>query len=377
MTRLDRYILREALPVFLFGLALYVSFGLISNILPRAQWMGTAELTSILKWLALQVPYAAVQAMPIAGLLAVMLAFGRLARENELLVMQAGGISVLRVARLFLLGGLLLSGLSLALSEWVVPWANRATAVVYWNELIPERTPQFRLVGRELAVGEYILRYEGFEPAKDEFQRVRLERWQDQTMTVILAQTARLQGQRIVLRDYRVFSLDFAQLPLPEFATLKAAQEGLQGFFKAQSIGQPGAELTVRLSRSREELEAQYAGGGFETPVPLSEWWRKLQDPQTPPRELREAKAQWHATIALALGNLMVLLLALPVAVRRATSPGTALALALVLTIAYYVAFSTGKVLALSSPLPPELGAWGANLLGLAVGLWMGKGIYR
>lgn len=377
MTRLDRYILREALPVFLFGLALYVSFGLISNILPRAQWMGTAELTSILKWLALQVPYAAVQAMPIAGLLAVMLAFGRLARENELLVMQAGGISVLRVARLFLLGGLLLSGLSLALSEWVVPWANRATAVVYWNELIPERTPQFRLVGRELAVGEYILRYEGFEPAKDEFQRVRLERWQDQTMTVILAQTARLQGQRIVLRDYRVFSLDFAQLPLPEFATLKAAQEGLQGFFKAQSIGQPGAELTVRLSRSREELEAQYAGGGFETPVPLSEWWRKLQDPQTPPPELREAKAQWHATIALALGNLMVLLLALPVAVRRATSPGTALALALVLTIAYYVAFSTGKVLALSSPLPPELGAWGANLLGLAVGLWMGKGIYR
>lgn len=377
MTRLDRYILREALPVFLFGLVLYVSFGLISNILPRAQWMGTAELASILKWLALQVPYTAVQAMPIAGLLAVMLAFGRLARENELLVMQAGGISVLRVARLFLLGGLLLSGLSLALSEWVVPWANRATAVVYWNELIPERTPQFNLVGRELAVGEYVLRYEGFEPAKDEFQRVRLERWQDQTMTVILAQTARLQGQRIVLRDYRVFSLDFAQLPLPEFATLTAAQEGLQGFFKAQNIGQPGAELTVRLSRSREELEAQYAGGGFETPVPLSEWWRKLQDPQTPPRELREAKAQWHATIALALGNLMVLLLALPVAVRRATSPGTALALALVLTIAYYVAFSTGKVLALSSPLPPELGAWGANLLGLAVGLWMGKGIYR
>ncbi|MCX7802152.1 MAG: LptF/LptG family permease [Meiothermus ruber] len=377
MTRLDRYILREAWPVFLFGLALYVGFGLISNLLPRAQWMGTAELSSILKWLALQVPYATVQAMPIAGLLAVMLAFGRLARENELLVMQAGGISVLRTARPFLLGGLLLSGFSLALSEWVVPWANRATALVYWNELIPERTPQFNLVGRELTVGEYILRYEGFDPAKDEFQRVRLERWQDQTMTVILAQTARLQGQRIVLRDYRVFTLDFAQLPLPEFASLEQAEAGLQQIFRAQNIGQPGAELTVRLSRSREDLEVQYAGGGFEVPVPLSEWWRKLQDPRTPPRELREAKAQWHAAIALALANLMVLVLALPVAVRRATSPGTALGLALVLTIAYYVAFSAGKVLALSGPLPPELAAWGANLLGVAVGYGLGKGIYR
>lgn len=377
MTHLDRYILREAVPVFLFGLVLYVGFGLISNILPRAQWMGTAELGSILKWLALQVPAASVQALPIAGLLSILLAFGRLARENELLVMQAGGISVLRTARLFLLGGLLLSGLSLVLSEWVVPWANRATAVVYWNELVPERTAQFRLVGRELSVGDYTLRFEGFDAAKDELQQVRLERWQGQTMTVILAQSARLQGSVMVFRDYKVFTLDFARLPLPDFATLEQAETGLREVFRAQNIGQTGAELSVRLSRSREDLEAQYAGGGFETPVSLSEWWRKLQDPSTPPRELREAKAQWHSGIALALGNLMVLILALPIAVRRATSPGTALALALVLTIAYYVAFSTGKVLALSSPLPPELAAWGANLLGLAAGLWLGKGIYR
>jgi lipopolysaccharide export system permease protein len=377
MTRLDRYILREALPVFLFGLVLYVSFVLISNILPRAQWMTTAELSSILKWLALQVPYASVQALPIAGLLAVMLAFGRLARENELLVMQAGGISLLRIARLFLLGGLLLSGLSLALSEWVVPWANRATAVVYWNELVPERTAQFRLAGRELSVGDFTLRFESFDQTKDELRQVRLERWQGQTMTVILAQTARLQGSVIVFRDYRVFTLDFTQLPVPDFATLEQAEKGLRGVFRAQNIGQPGAELSVRLSRSRQDLEAQYAGGGFEVPVSLSEWWRKLQDPRTPPRELREAKAQWHSAIALALANLMVMVLALPVAVRRATSPGTALALALVLTIAYYVAFSTGKVLALSGPVPPEVGAWGANLLGLGVGLWMGKGIYR
>lgn len=377
MNHLDRYILREAVPVFLFGLVLYVGFGLISNILPRAQWVGTAELSGILKWLALQVPAASVQALPIAGLLSILLAFGRLARENELLVMQAGGIPVLRTARLFLLGGLLMSGLSLALSEWVVPWANRATTVVYWNELVPERTAQFRLAGRELSVGDFTLRFEAFDQAKDALQQVRLERWQGQTITVILAQTARLQGQVIVFQDYKVFTLDFAQLPIPDFATLEQAEEGLQRVFRAQNIGQPGAELSVRLSRSREDLEAQYAGGGFETPVPLSQWWSKLRNPSTPPGEVREARAQWHSGIALALGNLMVLILALPIAVRRATNPGTALALALVLTIAYYVAFSTGKVLALSGPLPPEVAAWGANLLGMAVGFWLGKGIYR
>jgi lipopolysaccharide export system permease protein len=127
------------------------------------------------------------------------------------------------------------------------------------------------------------LRYEGFDQANDLLQQVRLERWQGQTMTVILAQTARLQDRVIVFRDYRVFTLDFAQLPLPDFATLEQAELGLQGVFRAQNIGQAGAELSVRLSRSREDLEAQYAGGGFETPVRLSEWWRKLRDPSTPP----------------------------------------------------------------------------------------------
>ena len=185
MKRLDSYILREAVPVFLFGLALYVSFGLISNLLPRAQYLGAAELSGVLQWLALQVPAVAVQAMPIAGLLSIMLAFGRLARENELLVMQAGGISLLRTARPFLLGGLLMSGVSLALSEWVVPWANRETTLVYWNQLMPERTAQIRLVGRDLAVGDFTLRFEGFDPAQDQLQQVRLERWQGQTMTVV------------------------------------------------------------------------------------------------------------------------------------------------------------------------------------------------
>ncbi|MCS7194617.1 MAG: LptF/LptG family permease [Meiothermus sp.] len=377
MTLLDRYILREAFPVFLFGLLLYVGFGLLSNLLPRAQWLGTAEALGVLKWLALQVPYATVQALPIAALLSVMLAFGRLARENELMVMQAGGVPLLRAARVFLLGGLALSGASLALSEWVVPWANRATILVYWNELVPERTAQFRLVGRELAVGAYVLRFEGFDPEKDELQQVRLERWQGQTQTVILAQSARLTGQSLVFRDYRVFTLDFARLPIPDFTTLPEAEAYLREVFRAQNIGAPGAELTVRLSQSREDLEAQYAGGGFETPVALSSWWRKLQDPTTPPAERREALAQWHAGVALALANLLVLVLALPVAVHRASSPGTALALALVLTIAYYVAFSVGKVVALTGPLHPALAAWGANLLGAGVGLWLGRGVYR
>lgn len=377
MTRLDRYFLREALPIFGFGLVLYVALGILTNVLPRAQYLGTAPFWKTLEWMALFVPAAVSLALPTAILLAVLLTYGRLSRENELLVMQAGGISLLRTARMFLIGGVLLSALSLGLAQWVIPWANRASVLMYWNALVPERNALFRLAGQDLVVGPYRLRFDSYDAAKQEVVGVRLETWQDRTLTVILAQTARFANSRLIFKDYQTFTLDFSQLPLPDFNSLAEAQAGLQNLIKAQNIGSAGAELSIRLSQNQQDLEAKYAGGGFESAVPLSVWWNKLRNPATPPKEQLEARAQWHTGVALSLANLMVLFLALPIAVRRTASLGSALAMALTLTIAYYVVFTTGKTLALTGAVAPEIASWLANLLALGLGWWLGKGIYR
>ncbi|GEM86527.1 hypothetical protein MGR01S_11520 [Meiothermus granaticius NBRC 107808] len=377
MTRLDRYFLREALPIFGFGLVLYVVLGILTNVLPRAQYLGAASGWKVLEWMLLFIPAAVSLALPTAMLLAVLLTYGRFSRENELLVIQAGGISVLRTARTFLIGGLILSGVSLGLAEWVIPWANRTSVLMYWNVLVPERNALFRLAGQDLAVGPYRLYFAHYDPTAQAVVGVRLERWQDQTLTVILARSARFEGHRLVFKDYRVFTLDLAQLPLPDFNRLDEAQAYLQGFIKAQNLGPPGAELSIQLSRSQQDLEAQYAGGGFESSIPLSSWWHKLQAPAASPKEWLEARAQWHTGVALAFANLAVLFLALPVAVRRGISPGGALASALILTILYYVVFTIGKTLALTGVIAPEIAAWMANALALGLGWGLGKGLYR
>ena len=125
------------------------------------------------------------------------------------------------------------------------------------------------------------------------------------------------------------------------------------------------------------DLEASFAGGGFGSNVRLSEWWRRIQNPQTAPKERLEARAQWHSGIAISFANLLVLVLALPVAVRRATSPGAALGIALVLTVVYYISFTIGRAAGLTGGLPPEVAAWGTNVIGAIVGWAIGKGIYR
>lgn len=377
MNRMDRYLLKEALPLFAFGLFLYAALALLSNVLPRAEFLGTARLAQIGEWLALQLPSVITQMLPVSVLLSVMLTIGRLARENELLVMQAAGISLRQTTRIFFLGGLLLSGVSLALTEFVLPWSNKAAVLMYWNALVPERNAVFRLVGQDLEVGNYRLRFETYDRSSDSVQKVRLESWNGQQQTVVLAASARLQGNVIVFSGYKTFSIDFSQLPVPDYQTLEQLEQHLQSAFKSINVGKPGATLTVRLSLSRQDLEARYSGGGFAETTPLSQWWSKIRDPQTAPKERIVARASFHSGLALALANLMIVVLALPVAVERASSPGTALGLALVLTILYYTAAAVGKVVALSGAVAPELAAWAANLVGAAIGLWFGRRIYR
>ncbi len=56
-------------------------------------------------------------------------------------------------------------------------------------------------------------------------------------------------------------------------------------------------------------------------------------------------------------------------ALRYGRSAGLALGMSVVLALAYYGAFFLGRSLAGVGAFPPELGAWGANLLFLFLGV--------
>jgi len=126
MKKLDRYILGE----FLSPLAL-ISFGLASLMLliqmvdhlPRLrEWHATTG--QVLSFYLFQFPYLVTQVLPVAVMLATLIALGSLARTSELAAMGAGGVSRARIALPILLAAL---GISLALlfvSETVVPAAS-------------------------------------------------------------------------------------------------------------------------------------------------------------------------------------------------------------------------------------------------------------
>jgi lipopolysaccharide export system permease protein len=132
--RIDRYVFGEVVGPFLGGVVFFVLIFLMFQALRLAEFfivhgVPLATLGKLAMLLSLSFMPTA---LPVAFLIAVLMAFGRLSSDSELVAMKASGIGLLRLAAPVMAVALSIVGLSLALNmEWV-PWGERT----YKNTLI-------------------------------------------------------------------------------------------------------------------------------------------------------------------------------------------------------------------------------------------------
>ncbi|CAN5665963.1 LptF/LptG family permease [soil metagenome] len=372
MKRLDRYLLGESLPPFLFGLLLYSSLIVLSATLPRVEWIVGAPLRELMSWLLLQLPAAMVQTLPVAVLLAVLLAFGRLATSNELLPVQAGGVALGRLTRVFLVGGLLAAAAALYLSERVLPETNARVAGLWW-QLSSGGSGLFRLAGQNVALGDYQLHFGATDRRSDDLLDVRLEAWEERTLTVFHAARARFEGASLLLYGYELTVLDLAALDLAALEpSAGGAEETLRRLLLVRSRA-PSAEssLEITTSQSLDELISRYGGGGFEDSRSVMDALRDSRDPRLSAGERRQAAVLFHRRLAEPLANLTLILVAVPLAVLYARSRSVAFGLSLVVTLVWYLFLAVGQLLAQTGALPVWLGLWLGNLVLGAFGLYL------
>ena len=107
MRLLPRYIARELVMPFIFALGIIV-FILFINFFLRAidRFLGKGlDLFTILEYLFLNLAWIVALAVPMAVLIATLMAFGRLSEDNEINALRASGISFLTILRPALLFG--------------------------------------------------------------------------------------------------------------------------------------------------------------------------------------------------------------------------------------------------------------------------------
>lgn len=365
LTKIDRYLLRESLPPFLFGLILYSSLAVVSVTIPRLQWIVGAPILELAAWLLVQLPQAMVQTFPIALVLAVLLAFGRLASENELLALQAGAIPVRRTAGVFVGLGLVSAVIVLGINQWVLPATNTMVTKLYW-ELTAGQTGLFRLAQQALPVDDFTLHFEKAAERGTVMRGVRIERWDGDTLTLLRANEGRFSGAELVLTGYRIDALDLAALD----ATGEEPAELLARLVKLRNVApDPGAPLTLTTSVTQEELVTRFGSGGFEDDRSISSLYRDSRREGASATDRRHAATLLQRKLSEPFTNLALLLVAVPLSLTYARTRGVAFGLSLVVTLVWYLFYTFGQLFAQTGQLPVWLGAWLGNIVFAMLGL--------
>ena len=364
MTRIDRYLLRETWPPYVFGLVLYAGLGVVSATLPRLQWIVGTPVAELGWWLLALLPQALVQTSPVALVLAVLLTFGRLTTDQELTAVQAGSVSIARVIVVFVGIGVATTALALALNQWVVPAANAAAADAYWR-LTAGRTGLFRLAAQRLPIAGFTLRFEQAE-RDGTLRRVRVERWDGDVYTLLRAESAVFEGQELVLYDHRTQRFDLSAIDAPGLD----ADARLRALLRLDARGSGiGAPLVLSTGVDEAELVARFSAGGFEDPRSVTRLWGDARDDRLSAAERREATVLLHRKLAEPASNLALLLVAVPLSIAFARSRAVAFGLALLVSLAWYLLYTFGQLLSLTGVVATWAGPWAANLVLGALGV--------
>lgn len=346
---LHRYILREIVTPFGLGLLVFTFVLLIARLVKLIELVVNRGLpaTEILRLVGYVLPAFLELTVPTAMLLSILVAFGRLSADSEIVALRSSGLSLYQlvppVATFAVLIGIVTAGLTF----YAGPWGNRSLKTALFD------------IARTRASA-------GIKPRvfNDEFPGIVIyaER--------IDATTDRL--HHVLISDARdpnetntVFAREGIMLPDPEGMTLTLRL--LHG-------ASQGVEENGKVAY-RTEFDS------YDVSLDLQEALAGVQQQEREPKELdvaalrdvladskatdathRRATVEYQRRLAIPFGCLVFGLIAMPLGIQPTRAVRSwGFSISLVVVFAYFVLLSAGQGLAEEGIVPPILGLWLAN----------------
>ncbi len=127
MKLLDKYILKQFILTALFGLITFMMIFVIIDLMENLDDFLDNNVPNeiITQYYVAFLPEIIKLMTPVAVLLASLFTTGKLAGQNELTAMKAGGMSIYRYMFPIVLVALAVSGVSVYFNGWIVPFANQ------------------------------------------------------------------------------------------------------------------------------------------------------------------------------------------------------------------------------------------------------------
>ncbi|HET7747021.1 MAG TPA: LptF/LptG family permease [Vicinamibacteria bacterium] len=360
-TILDRYVAREIWPPFGLGLLLFTFILLLDQIshLTKVLVSRGADFPTVFKAFAYLLPSIFSVTIPMAFLMGVLLAFGRMASDSEIVALRATGVSPARLLRPVVALSLVATMATFYVVAIALPAANQAYREIIFALIISRArtgiTP--RVFNDDLLPGGNIVLYVSDIPAQTNQWRNLLVY---DTRTPQRPRTIVARGGRVnVDRSRQRVELDLEDGATYTFNTMAPDQIDVDQYIRAR-YPLPYDEFFPNIPLAKGDREMSL--GDLRKEV------ASLRAQGKGPKETGRFEVEYHKKFAIPVACVVFGFLGLGLSLgSRKEARSAAFGLSIAVIFVYYVIIRLGEQAGDTGIMPPALAMWGANVtLGIA-----------
>ncbi|OKH57158.1 permease [Scytonema sp. HK-05] len=366
---MDRYLTRELLPTFLFGVGAFASIGvtidamfeLVRKIVESGLPVGIAVQVFVLR-----LPEFIVLAFPMSTLLATLMTYSRLSSESELIALRGCGVSVYRMVLTAVMLSLVVTGMTFVFNEHLAPASKYQASQILDKALKSEQPsivkqqnifyPEYQKVKQEDGKGQKKILNRLFYADEFDGKQMKgltiIDRSTEGLSQIIVSESGEWNPSQnlwdfyngtIYLvapdRSYRnILRFEHQQVKLPRTA-LDLAQ-------KSRDYGE------MNIAQSLEQLEIERLGG---------------DEPKIRKLEVRIQQKIALPFVCVVFGLVGAAMGTIP----QRTGRGTSFGISVIVIFTYYILYFITGALAQAGIFSTIVGAWLPNFLGLGIGTFL------
>lgn len=362
---MDRYLMMQLLPPFLFGVGAFsslgVAIGTMFDLMRRVAESGLPMMIAA-KILALNFPFFIGLSFPMSMLLSTLLTYSQLSSNSELIALRSTGVSIYRLVLPALMMSLIVTGMNFVLNELVVPAANYEAAVTLKQAIreeapdLPERNiiyQQFTKVKQENGEKEDVLNYWLYAKEFDgkKLKALTIVDLSQPDFTQILVAESASWNQA---NNTAIFFNGTSYLVAPD------GSYRYIGRFNEQELYFPRA--AINLTKKKKEPN--------EMNIAEAQEYLKLLLPTGDERKIRKFIIRIQQKYALPFACVAFALVGATMGTKpQRTSKATGFGVCVLLVFVYYLLMSVGDALGLSGVMSPYLAGWLPTLCGFGMGV--------
>lgn len=356
MRLVDKQILRELIGPFLFGVAAFTSVFFAVVFLPKLTqaMMNGMPLTQAIEVMVLSLPGIIVYTFPMGTLLGVLLGVGRLSSDSEVTALFSGGVSIFRMAVPIVAVGLLVSGATIVLNEYIAPRATTRYQFLMDAALKREARTEQSFTIADDASGS-LIHVDAMDPETGTLKNVTVIQFdQDKKPRVLVcADRAKWEGLQQHGNRYRWKLYNGYTQPLGEQTT------GAKSCWSSM--------YTRDLQKTPQEFELFQKKPDEMNFGELSRKIKYLKaSPVVAQDKIRQLDVDRWNKLAFPLSSLVFAMLAAPLAIRpQRSSSSVGFGLSILLIFAYWVLGRYTAQLAMQGSIDPLVGAFAADVVGI------------